>query len=78
LGTPLGGTKEIIGKFDPGYLFGNTDPDSMASLITKTYRLIKNYPQKWQDISDNCRKFTETNYSWEKNVDSFEKIFTLI
>lgn len=75
LGTPVGGTKEIIGKFDPNYLFGNTDPDSMAVLITQNYRLIKEYPQKWQDISDNCRKFIGSNYSWEKNIDALEEVF---
>jgi glycosyltransferase involved in cell wall biosynthesis len=78
LGTPVGGTKEIIGKFDPSYLFGNTEPDSMASLITKNYRIFKESPQKWQDVSDNCRKFIESNFSWEKNVDSFENIFSRI
>lgn len=75
LGTPVGGTKEIIEKFDPSYLFGNTEPDSMAALILQSYRLIKEYPQKWQDISDKCRKFIEYNYSWEKNIDALEKLF---
>jgi len=75
LGTPVGGTKEIIGKFDPSYLFGNTDSDSMAVLITQNYRLIKEYPQKWQDISDNCREFIGSNYSWEKNIDALEELF---
>ncbi|UCD79995.1 MAG: glycosyltransferase family 4 protein [Desulfobacterales bacterium] len=74
LGTPVGGTKEILGKFDSSFLFENIDSDSMAASILDNYRQIKDNPEKWQKISCNCRKFVEANYSWEKNIDSLEKI----
>jgi glycosyltransferase involved in cell wall biosynthesis len=75
LGTPVGGTKEIIGNFDSSFLFKSPDPDSMVELIFEKYHLIKRDPQRWQEISNRCRKFVEENYSWEKNIDSLEALF---
>jgi glycosyltransferase involved in cell wall biosynthesis len=75
LGTPVGGTKEILGKFDPSFLFDGTDSDSMAALILEKYYLIKNNTQKWNEISLRCRAFVESNYSWEKNIDAIETLF---
>ncbi len=75
LGTPVGGTQEILGKFDPSFLFNNTSPGAMAALILKKHQIIKENPKEWSDLSRRCRKFVEENYSWEKNVDSLEKIF---
>lgn len=74
VGTPVGGTKEILGKFDSSFLFKGTDPESMAELITDKCQLIKRNPQKWLQIARQCRKFAERNYSWEKNIDSLEKL----
>lgn len=75
LGTPVGGTKEILGKFDPNFLFRDIDPASMAASILNNYFQINKHPEKWREISKNCRKFTKTHYSWEKNVDSLENLF---
>jgi glycosyltransferase involved in cell wall biosynthesis len=75
LGTPVGGTKEIIGKFDSTFLFDNTSPDSMSKSIIETYHLIKQNPRKWREISNQCRQFIEANYSWEKNIELLEEIF---
>ncbi|PIU84511.1 MAG: hypothetical protein COS67_12835, partial [Deltaproteobacteria bacterium CG06_land_8_20_14_3_00_44_19] len=36
LGTPIGGTKEILGRLDPKYIFRDTQPESMAALIIET------------------------------------------
>jgi glycosyltransferase involved in cell wall biosynthesis len=75
LGTPVGGTKEILGNFDSNFLFKGTDPNSIAELILENYHLIKNSPQKWKEISHRCRNFVEQNYSWEKNIDALEELF---
>ncbi|MFA4909851.1 MAG: glycosyltransferase family 4 protein [Desulfobacteria bacterium] len=76
LGTPIGGTKEILGRLDPKYIFRDTQPESMAALIIETCQRFKNNPGLWQDVSSLCRSFVEANYSWEKNVDATEKIFS--
>jgi glycosyltransferase involved in cell wall biosynthesis len=76
LGTPVGGTEEILGTFDSRFLFKGTDPHSMADLILENYKLIKQNPEKWGKISRRCRNFVERNYSWEQNIDALEKLFT--
>jgi glycosyltransferase involved in cell wall biosynthesis len=75
LGTPVGGTKEIIGDFDSSFLFKGTDPNSISELILRNYHMKKNNPQKWQEISHRCRNFVERNYSWEKNINSLKQLF---
>ncbi|MBC8392144.1 MAG: glycosyltransferase family 4 protein [Deltaproteobacteria bacterium] len=74
LGTPVGGTREIIGEFNREFLFKDTTPDSMADLIAEKYRIIKDNPHAWKEISKQCRNYVERNYSWEKNVDALENI----
>jgi glycosyltransferase involved in cell wall biosynthesis len=74
LGTPVGGTKEILGKFNPHFLFDDTNPESIASLILEKYDIIKKNPQSWKQIANQCRGFVENNYSWEQNVDSLESL----
>ena len=76
VGTPVGGTKEIIGQFDSSFLFKGTDPNSIAELIMEKYKLIKQNRKKWEQISQQCRNFVERNYSWEKNIDALEELFT--
>jgi glycosyltransferase involved in cell wall biosynthesis len=39
------------------------------------YELVKHNPQKWEQISQQCRNFVERNYSWKKNVDALEDLF---
>jgi glycosyltransferase involved in cell wall biosynthesis len=75
LGTPIGGTVEILGKLDSRYLFKDTKPESMASLIIETCQQFKNNPRLWQDVSSQCRAFVEAHYSWERNIDSMEELF---
>jgi len=74
LGTPVGGTGEILGKMDDKYLFKDTKPESMAALIIETCQQFKTNPQLWEDVSSQCRAFVEANYSWEKNVKSLENL----
>jgi glycosyltransferase involved in cell wall biosynthesis len=75
VGTPVGGTQEILGQFDTGYLFEDTHSDSIAKLALEKYQIIKNDPLRWKQISNRCRQFVETRYSWERNVDALENLF---
>jgi glycosyltransferase involved in cell wall biosynthesis len=75
LGTPIGGTKEILGKFDSSYLFKDTGSESIAALIIEKCQQFKDSPDLWKSVSFQCRDFVETNYSWETNVDATERIF---
>ena len=75
IGTPVGGTKEILGQFDANLLFKGTDPSPIAALILENTYKIRKRPQQWQSYREQCRHFVETNYSWEKNVDALENLF---
>jgi len=75
LGTPVGGTVEILNRLDSQYLFKDTEPESMAELIIKTCQNFRNNPKLWKDVSSQCRLFMEENYSWEVNVRSLENLF---
>lgn len=74
VGTPVGGTKEILGGFDQGFLFKDSTPDAMAQLIQDKVRTIQENPLRWREISLACRKYAERNYSWEQNLDAMEKL----
>ena len=74
IGTPVGGTKEIIENFDKSFLFKGTDSDSIAKLILEKYYFKKQNPKRWHEISDRCRRFVEQNYTWKKNLDSFVEL----
>jgi len=75
LGTPVGGTPEILDRLDSRCLFKDTKPESMASLIIETCQQFKMNHLLWQDVSSQCRAFVEENYSWKKNVDRLEDLF---
>jgi glycosyltransferase involved in cell wall biosynthesis len=75
VGTPIGGTKEILGKFSPRFLCENVQSDSIAKLTLEKYNMIKYHPLQWKHISEKCRQFVESNYSWDKNLDSLEQLF---
>jgi glycosyltransferase involved in cell wall biosynthesis len=66
LGTPVGGTVEILSQFDSRYLFKDTSSEAMAELIIKTCQEFKRSSKFRQDVSSQCRLFVEENYSWEK------------
>ena len=74
VGTSVGGTKEILGNFDESFLFKGTDSGSISDLILEKCQVIKQNPEKWKSVSNQCRKYVENNYSWGKNIDSLEEL----
>jgi glycosyltransferase involved in cell wall biosynthesis len=74
LGTPVGGTLEILNKLDPRYLFRSSRSEDLSDLIIETCLRFKENPQLWERTSAHCRRFVEQNYSWGQNVDDLESI----
>ncbi len=74
LGTPIGGTLEIIGKFDPRMLFADTSAFAIAEKLVEYYFLIEE-GNFLEDKSAAARRFAETNYSWDRNAELTEKLF---
>ncbi|NQT81155.1 MAG: glycosyltransferase family 4 protein [Candidatus Aminicenantes bacterium] len=75
LGTPVGGTKEILNKFNPGFLFKDTNPESIADLILEKYKYYKDEHDEYKQLSRKCRVFVENNYPWKRNIEKTETLF---
>lgn len=73
-GTPVGGTLEILGAFDPGFLFEDTSAEAMAHLLTRLCSSIKQDPGRWAALGKRCRKFVEARYSWDANAVAMERL----
>jgi glycosyltransferase involved in cell wall biosynthesis len=76
LGTPVGGTQEILGRFDSRFLFKDISHESISGLLIETCQGYLNQPDKWQLDSQRCRHFAEKYYSWEANVAATENLFS--
>jgi glycosyltransferase involved in cell wall biosynthesis len=74
LGTPVGGTKELLEDVAPEWLFRSTAPEDMAELILKAYQTIRSSPDQWRLLSQRCRLHVETYYNWETHIDALEQL----
>jgi glycosyltransferase involved in cell wall biosynthesis len=75
LGTPVGGTREILAKLGPDHLFDDSTPQSIASGILKALNDWATNQVAYQTISKTCRKVAEQHYSWENHVIQLEDLF---
>jgi glycosyltransferase involved in cell wall biosynthesis len=75
LGTPVGGTEEILKIFDPSFLFEDTKSEAMAKLIVDKVKYYEDKPAEYQKLSQRCRAFVEKCYSWEEHVNKIEALF---
>jgi glycosyltransferase involved in cell wall biosynthesis len=75
LGTPVGGTQEILSRLDSKFLFADASHEAISSLIIEMCHKYRNQPDQWQFDSHRCRQFAEQHYSWETNVDAMERLF---
>lgn len=71
LGTPVGGTIEILNRLDSNLLFRDASAGSMAELILR----FLDDPSRLKEIQVKCRQFVLDNYSWDNSVDRTEKLF---
>jgi glycosyltransferase involved in cell wall biosynthesis len=72
LGTPVGGTKEILNALDKDLLFDGIGPEAMVALILK-YARVKG--ELWETLSCRCRVFIEDHYTWEASAKKTERAF---
>lgn len=68
LGTPVGGTVEILSKFDQNFLFADSSPQSMAKKILE---FMNSKPDMIQ-LAKRCREFVLQEYSQEKWLNRME------
>jgi glycosyltransferase involved in cell wall biosynthesis len=75
LGTPVGGTKEILAHMGPEFLFSDSTPDSMAGLILKSMQTWATNSEIYNEISQKCRMVAENHYSWDAHITRLENLF---
>jgi len=75
LGTPVGGTKEILAHMGPEFLFSDGTPDSMARLILKSMQGWAINPEIYNEVSRKCRKVAENHFSWDTHITRLENLF---
>ncbi|MBN2406066.1 MAG: glycosyltransferase family 4 protein [Elusimicrobia bacterium] len=75
LGTPVGGTVEILKKFGSDFMFRDSTPGSMAELINK---YIDNIPSEHNVLRKRCRDFINENYSWKIFASEIENVYSKI
>ena len=68
VGTPVGGTKEILSKFEPGFLFADNSPRAIAAGIERMARQYDLNDDAYRQLRKRCREFVEENYAWDRHV----------
>ncbi|MFX0117368.1 MAG: glycosyltransferase family 4 protein [Candidatus Hodarchaeota archaeon] len=74
LGTPIGGTKEILSGFDSQFLFNGVSPEAIAQGIQAAIVGFFNNAEQYNELRLRCRKYAETNYSWQRHIDQLEEL----
>jgi glycosyltransferase involved in cell wall biosynthesis len=76
LGTPVGGTNEILRGLDRRLLLSDSTPQTMAQGIINFYQQIQKASDGSAIMARRCRQFAETHYSWDAHVASLEALFS--
>lgn len=71
LGTPVGGTVEILKAIDENLLFPATSAEAISHRIEK---VLKNF-KPFEALKTRCREHAVSHYSWERVVDLIEEEF---
>ena len=75
IGTPVGGTREILAKLGSDHLFDDSTPQSIATGILKALNDWATDQVAYKTISKTCREVAEQHYSWENHVIQLEDLF---
>jgi glycosyltransferase involved in cell wall biosynthesis len=76
LGTPVGGTKEILSPFNSKFLFKDSSPKSIAGGIHEAINRYFNDPKMYKELRHRCREYVEKNYSWQRHIDELMHIIS--
>ena len=78
LGTPVGGTVEILSDFDSQLLFRDTSIAAMVDGIVSAVQK-KSYDEQWYNLlRQSCREYIEKKYSWDRHNDELRKTIEMI
>ncbi|MDY6989130.1 MAG: glycosyltransferase family 4 protein [Thermodesulfobacteriota bacterium] len=69
LGTPVGGTKEILSRFDSHFLFRDPSPEAIAEGIKWAVHEFFPWKKAYDALRLRCRQYALEHYSWERHVE---------
>lgn len=69
LGTPVGGTAEILGQFNRDFLFADITPVAIADGIARALDRHGTRGEDYLQLRKDCRSFASMHYSWQRHVD---------
>lgn len=75
LGTPVGGTTEILARLGSVFLFDDSTPQAMATGILKALNDWATDQVVYENISQTCRQVAQEHYSWDNHVSKLEDLF---
>ena len=75
LGSPIGGTREILTKLGSEYLFDDSSPPSIAKGILNALNGWAANQASYKNVSETCRKVAEQHYSWDGHVRKLEGLY---
>ncbi len=70
VGTPIGGTKEVVGAFDPALLFDDTTSGAMSRKIVS----LLTGERDLRELGAACRRYVEEHLTWEKIGQEYEAV----
>ena len=68
LGTPVGGTKEILSNFNSQLLFQGTSPEAMAKGIESAIDNYLKVANRYEQLRLQCREYALRYYSWQRHI----------
>ena len=71
LGTPVGGTEEILRGFDPEFLFDDAEPETMAAKMDA----FLSRGRLTESLRGRCRAHAEDHFDWDGVVERHERAF---
>jgi len=74
IGTPVGGTKEILLNFDYNLLCRDYSPEAMADGIQKFITLYFKDRKIYQNLRMRCREYVKNNYSWQRHINQLNSL----
>jgi glycosyltransferase involved in cell wall biosynthesis len=74
LGTPVGGTQEILSGFEPRFLFRDTTAEAMAEGIREILGLYFPFENNYDHLRERCRHYAVANYSWKRHLSQLQSI----
>jgi glycosyltransferase involved in cell wall biosynthesis len=78
LGTPIGGTKEILSHFNSQLLLRGTSPEAIADGIQKSIKIYFYDKNKYNNLRDSCRQHAEMQYSWTRHISQLKTLIGVI